>query len=52
MVLKDLLKKFLIELITRLVKKLGWIIESLDVEYVNISTYSPLSGYSYIELST
>ena len=28
----------------------GQIIESIDAEYVNISTYSPLSGSSYIEL--
>ena len=28
----------------------SWIIESIDVEYVNISSYSPLPGRSYIEL--
>ena len=28
----------------------GWITESMDGEYVNISTYSSLSGSSYIEL--
>ena len=28
----------------------GWIIESVDKEYVNISIYSPLSGSTYIEL--
>ena len=28
----------------------GWIIESIDAEYVNISIYNPLSGSSYIEL--
>ena len=28
----------------------GWVTESIDVEYVNISIYSPLSGTSYIEL--
>ena len=28
----------------------GWIIESTDSEYVNISVYSPLSGGIYIEL--
>ena len=28
----------------------GWIIESIDAEYVNISIYSPLSGSSYIKL--
>ena len=28
----------------------GWIIKSIDAEYVNISIYSPLSGHPYIEL--
>ena len=28
----------------------GWIIESIDGEYVNISAYSPLVGNTYIEL--
>ena len=28
----------------------GWIIESVDAEYVNISIYSPLLGSTYIEL--
>ena len=28
----------------------GWIIESIGVEYVNISVYSPLSGSTYTEL--
>ena len=28
----------------------GWIIESIDVEYVNSSIYSPLSVNPYIEL--
>ena len=28
----------------------GWIIESIKVQYVNISVYSPLSGSTYIEL--
>ena len=30
----------------------GWIIESIDGEYVNISAYSPLMGSTYIELPT
>ena len=29
----------------------GWIIESIDVEYVNNPAYSPLIGSTYIELS-
>ena len=28
----------------------GWIIESIDTEYVNISNFNPLPGSSYIEL--
>ena len=28
----------------------GWVIESMDGEYVNISIYSSLSGSSYIKL--
>ena len=28
----------------------GWIFESIDGEYVNISPYSPLIGSTYIEL--
>ena len=28
----------------------GWIIESIDGEYINISAYSPLVGSTYIEL--
>ena len=27
----------------------GWMIESVDTEYVNISIYSPLSGSTYTE---
>ena len=28
----------------------GWIIESIESQYINISTYRPLSGSSYIDL--
>ena len=28
----------------------GWLFESTDAEYVNISIYSPLSGSTYIKL--
>ena len=28
----------------------GWVIESIEAQYVNISIYSPLSGGTYIEL--
>ena len=28
----------------------GWVTESIEAKYVNISVYSPLSGSAYIEL--
>ena len=28
----------------------GWIIESIEAQYVNISAYNPLLGSTYIEL--
>ena len=28
----------------------GWIVESIQSQYVNISIYTPLSGSTYIEL--
>ena len=28
----------------------GWIIESIESQYINISTYRPLAGSSYIDL--
>ena len=28
----------------------GWVIKSVDAEYMNISLFSPLSGSTYIEL--
>ena len=28
----------------------GWLVESIESQYVNISTYRPLSGSSYINL--
>ena len=31
-------------------KGCGWIIESIEGEYVNISAYNPLIGITYIEL--
>ena len=29
----------------------GWIIELIESQYINISTYRPLSGSSYIDLT-
>ena len=31
-------------------EKYGWVIESIDAKYINISIFSPLSGSTYIEL--
>ena len=31
-------------------EKSGWVIESIDAKYINISIFSPLSGSTYIEL--
>ena len=28
----------------------GWIVESIDSQYINISTYKPLSGSFYMDL--
>ena len=29
----------------------GWIVELIESQYINISTYRPLSGSSYVKLS-
>ena len=31
-------------------KRSGWIIESIESQYINITTYKPLAGSSYIDL--
>ena len=30
----------------------GWIIQSIDLQYINITTYKPLAGSSYMDLRT
>ena len=35
----------------RINERSGWIVESIDSQYISISTYRPLSGRSYISLS-
>ena len=30
----------------------GWIVELMESRYINISTYRPLSGNSYVKLPT
>ena len=30
----------------------GWIVEHIDGQYVNISSYSPLIGSTYVELAS
>ena len=43
-----LFKKFYTGLIVN--KGSGWVVESIESQYVNISTYRPLSGSSYAKL--
>ena len=31
-------------------KESGWNVESIESQYINISIYRPLSGYSYMDL--
>ena len=31
-------------------KRSSWTVESIESQYINISTYRPLSGSSYVEL--
>ena len=46
-----LLTKFCTELIIGLMKEWsGWIVELVESQYINISTYRPLSGRSYVQL--
>ena len=33
-------------------KGLGWVIDRIDNHYINVTTYQPLNGSSYIELPT
>ena len=48
-----LLTKFCTELIIGLMKEWsGWIVELVESQYINISTYRPLSGSSYVKLPT
>ena len=48
------LDRFFQEILCRIVNWInegsGWIIESIEAQYVNISIYSRLSGSTYIEL--
>ena len=50
------LEKFFQEILYRLDAGVnngsGWIIESIESQYINISTYKPLLGSSYIKLPT
>ena len=50
------LEKFFQEILYRLDAGInngsGWIIESIESQYINISTYKPLLGSSYIKLPT
>ena len=50
LILNRILTNFLKKFCTRLIIGSGWVIESIDAEYVNISIFSPLSGSTFIEL--
>ena len=45
-----LFKKFCNPIVNWINKEFGWIIELIESQYINISTYRPLSGRSYIKL--
>ena len=36
--------------LTRINEGCGWIVELIEPQYINISTYRPLSGSSYVKL--
>ena len=45
-----LFKKFCNPIVNWINKEFDWIIELIEAQYINISTYIPLSGSSYIKL--
>ena len=48
--LEDSFQEFLYMIDAWINEESGWIIESIESQYINISTYRPLSGSSYINL--
>ena len=50
--LEKFFEKILYRLDTGINNGSGWIIESIESQYINISTYKPLLGSSYIKLPT
>ena len=46
-----LFKKFCTGLINGFNEGSGWIVELIESQYINISTYRPLSGSSYVKLA-
>ena len=50
MILTNLLNKFLFGINNQSNEESGWVIESADAEYVNITIYRPLSESTYIKL--
>ena len=50
--LEKFFEKILYRLDTGINNGSGWIIESIESQYINISTYKPLLGSSYIRLPT
>ena len=46
----NLFKKILYRIANWINKGSGWVIKSIEPDYVNISIFSPLPGSTYIEL--
>ena len=48
--LENLFQEILYRIYSYINERSGWIVESIGSQYINISTYRPLSGSSYVEL--
>ena len=49
--LENLFQEMLYRIYNWINERSGWIVESIESQYISISTYGPLSGRSYISLS-
>ena len=48
--LENLFQEMLYRIYNWINERSGWIVESIESQYINISTYRPLSGSSYVKL--
>ena len=48
--LENVFQEILYRLDNSIIEGSGWIVELIESQYINVSTYSPLSGNSYIKL--